>query len=188
MRREGGTWLALLAGLAGVALPGGVHAQDAVAQFYQGKQITFIVGSTAGGGYDLYARLLARHFGKHIPGNPTIVVTNLPGAASNAAAAHIYNVASKDGTVIGALQTAAVLEPLFGDAPRMKHDASKFIYLGSADIDYYICISRTDAAVKTFKDLLSQELIIGASQPGTSTRDFPALANSMTGAKFRIVG
>jgi tripartite-type tricarboxylate transporter receptor subunit TctC len=69
----------------------------------------------------------------------------------------------------------------------MKHDASKFIYLGSADIDYYICISRTDAAVKSYKDLLSQELIIGASQPGTSTRDFPALLNSMTGAKIRLV-
>jgi tripartite-type tricarboxylate transporter receptor subunit TctC len=69
----------------------------------------------------------------------------------------------------------------------MKHDASKFIYLGSADIDYYICVSRADAVVKSYKDLLSQELIIGASQPGTSTRDFPALLNSMTGAKIRLV-
>jgi tripartite-type tricarboxylate transporter receptor subunit TctC len=162
-------------------------AQDAVAQFFRGKQITMIVGSSAGGGYDIYARLLGRHLSKHVPGNPGIVVTNMAGAASNAAAAHIYNVAPKDGTVIGALQTAAVLDPMFGDPARMKHDASKFIYLGSADIDYYICISRTDAAVKSYKDLLSQELIIGASQPGTSTRDFPALLNSMTGAKIRLV-
>jgi tripartite-type tricarboxylate transporter receptor subunit TctC len=177
----------LMAGLAGVALPGGAPAQDAVAQFYQGKQITLIVGSSAGGGYDLYARLLARHLAKHVPGNPTIVVTNLPGAASNAAAAHIYNVAPKDGTVIGALQTAAVLEPLFGDAGRMKHDASKFTYLGSADIDYYICIARADAPVKSLRELKTRELIIGASQPGTSTRDFPALLNSAAGMKFRIV-
>jgi tripartite-type tricarboxylate transporter receptor subunit TctC len=162
-------------------------AQDSVAQFFRGKQITMIVGSSAGGGYDIYARLLARHLSKHVPGNPGIVVTNMTGAASNAAAAHIYNVAPKDGTVIGALQTAAVLDPMFGDPARTKHDASKFIYLGSADIDYYICISRADAAVKSYKDLLSQELIIGASQPGTSTRDFPALLNSMTGAKIRLV-
>jgi tripartite-type tricarboxylate transporter receptor subunit TctC len=80
-----------------------------------------------------------------------------------------------------------VLDPLFGDPSRTKHDASKFIYLGSATIDYYICIARADAAVKSFKDLLTQELIIGASQPGTSTRDFPALLNSMAGTKFRIV-
>jgi tripartite-type tricarboxylate transporter receptor subunit TctC len=96
-------------------------------------------------------------------------------------------VAPKDGTVIGALQTAAVLDPLFGDPARMKHDASKFVYLGSADIDYYICIVRADAPVKTFQELQARELIIGASQPGTSTRDFPALLNSMAGAKFRIV-
>jgi tripartite-type tricarboxylate transporter receptor subunit TctC len=162
-------------------------AQDSVAQFFRGKQITVIVGSSAGGGYDIYARLLARHLSKYVPGNPGVVVTNMMGAASNAAAAHIYNVAPKDGTVIGALQTAAVLDPMFGDPARMKHDASKFIYLGSADIDYYICVSRADAVVKSYKDLLSQELIIGASQPGTSTRDFPALLNSMTGAKIRLV-
>jgi tripartite-type tricarboxylate transporter receptor subunit TctC len=182
----------LLAAAAVVAAAlGPAQAQDstsvAVADFFRGKQITMTVGSSAGGGYDIYARLISRHLSKHIPGNPGIVVTNLPGAASNAAAAQLYNVAPKDGTVIGALQTAAVLDPLFGDPARMKHDASKFIYLGSADIDYYICIVRADAPVKTFQELQARELIIGASQPGTSTRDFPALLNSMAGAKFRIV-
>jgi tripartite-type tricarboxylate transporter receptor subunit TctC len=180
--------LLLILVLVTATLPvGGARAQDSVAQFFRGKQITVIVGSSAGGGYDVYARLLARHMSKYIPGNPVIVVTNMPGAASNSAAAQIYNVVPKDGTVIGALQTAAVLDPLFGDPARTKHDASKFIYLGSATIDYYICIARADAAVKSFKDLLTQELIIGASQPGTSTRDFPALLNSMAGTKFRIV-
>src|SRR5262245_43060585 len=180
-----GRWL--LAGISIVALSGGAAAQDAGDQFFRGRQINLIVGSSPGGGYDIYARLLSRHLSKHIPGNPGVVVTNMPGAASNTAAAHIYNVAPKDGTVVGALQTAAVLDPLFGDPARMKHDASKFIHLGSADIDYYICVSRADAAVKSYKDLLAQELIIGASQPGTSTRDFPALLNSMTGAKIRLV-
>jgi tripartite-type tricarboxylate transporter receptor subunit TctC len=163
------------------------RAQDAVAAFYKGKQINLIVGSSAGGGYDTYARLLGRHLGKYIPGNPVIVPSNMPGAGSNAAAAHIYAVAPKDGTVIGAVQTAAVLDPLFGDKARMKHDASKFIYLGSATIDYYICVVRADAPVKTFQDALAREVIIGASQPGTSTRDFPALLNNAVGTKFRIV-
>src|SRR2546428_7921636 len=84
-------------------------AQDSAAQFYKGKQITVIVGSSAGGGYDIYARLLSRHMPKHIPGNPTMVVTNMAGAGSNAAAAHLLNVAPKDGTVIGPLPDTALL-------------------------------------------------------------------------------
>jgi tripartite-type tricarboxylate transporter receptor subunit TctC len=178
--------LSIIAGIS-IALSGGALAQDSAEQFFRGRQINLVVGSSTGGGYDIYARLLARHLSKYVPGNPTVLVTNMPGAASNTAAAHIYNVAPKDGTVIGALQTAAVLDPLFGDAARAKHDASKFIYLGSATIDYYVCIARADAEVKSFKDLLTRELIIGASQPGTSTRDFPALLNSMAGTRFRIV-
>ncbi|HEX4553717.1 MAG TPA: hypothetical protein VH249_07010 [Xanthobacteraceae bacterium] len=177
----------LLLILVAALLAPAARAQDAVAAFYKGKQINLIVGSSAGGGYDTYARLLGRHLGKYIPGNPIIVPSNMPGAGSNAAAAHIYAVAPKDGTVIGAVQTAAVLDPLFGDKARMKHDASKFIYLGSATIDYYICAVRADAAVKTFQDALTREVIIGASQPGTSTRDFPALLNNAVGTKFRIV-
>ena len=167
------------------------RAQDAVAQFYKGRQITVIVGSSAGGGYDIYARLLARHMPKHIPGKPAMVVSNMPGAGSNAAAAHVYNVAPKDGTVIGALQNSAIMDALFdallGDARRLRHDATKFIHIGSATIDHYVCIARADAPVKTFKDALTQELIIGASQPGTSTRDYPAMLNNMTGAKIKQV-
>jgi tripartite-type tricarboxylate transporter receptor subunit TctC len=162
-------------------------AQDAVADFFKGRQINLIIGSSAGGGYDTYARLLGRHLGRHVPGEPAIVPSNMPGAGSNIAAAHIYNVAPKDGTTIGALQTAAVLDPLFADKARLKHDSAKFIYLGSATVDYYICILRADAAVKDFKDALTREAIMGASAPGTSTRDFPALLNNAVGTKFRIV-
>jgi tripartite-type tricarboxylate transporter receptor subunit TctC len=166
-------------------------AQDQVAQFYKGRQINVIVGSSAGGGYDIYARLLSRHMPKYIPGNPAMVVSNMAGAGSNAAAAHLYNAAPKDGTVIGALQNSAVLDALLdallGDTKRLRHDATKFVHLGSATIDHYVCIARADAEVKSFKDLLTQELIIGASQPGTSTRDFPAMLNNMTGSKIRLV-
>src|ERR1043166_3317852 len=115
---------------------GRASAQDSAAQFFKGKQITVIVGSSAGGGYDIYARLLARHMSKHIPGNPVMVTTNMPGAASIAAAAHVYNVAPKDGTVIGALQNTAVLDSLLDEAKRTRHDAPKLIYLGSAPTDH----------------------------------------------------
>ena len=138
-------------------------AQEPPAQFYKGKQITVIVGSSAGGGYDIYARLLARHMPKHIPGNPAMVVTNMAGAGSNAAAAHLFNVAPKDGTVIAALQNSAVLDSLLdallGDTKRLRHDATKFVHLGSATIDHYVCIARADAPVKSFKELLTRELI-----------------------------
>jgi tripartite-type tricarboxylate transporter receptor subunit TctC len=166
-------------------------AQDSVAQFYKGRQVTVIVGSSAGGGYDIYARLLARHMGKYIPGNPNMVVTNMPGAGSNTAVAHIYNVAAKDGTFIGAPQNSAIMDALFdvllGNARRLRHDATKLIHIGSATTDHYVCIARSDAPVKSFKQALTEELLIGASQPGTSTRDYPAMLNNTTGAKIRQV-
>src|SRR5262249_33974713 len=129
-----------------IALPAGrASAQDAVAQFYRGKQISVIVGSSAGGGYDIYARLMARHMSKHIPGGPVMVATNMPGAASTAAASYVYNSAPKDGTVIGALQATAILDALLDEAKRARFDASKFVYLGSATTDHYVCIARADA-------------------------------------------
>src|SRR5262249_55205882 len=90
-------------------------AQDAVAQFYKGKQITLYIGSSAGGGYDTYARLLARRFSSYIPGNPTVVPQNMPGAGSNKLAGYMYSVAPKDGTAIGAIFSGAILQPLLGD-------------------------------------------------------------------------
>jgi tripartite-type tricarboxylate transporter receptor subunit TctC len=181
-----------LAILAALLLPTAALAQDAVAQFYKGRQITVIVGSSAGGGYDIYARLLARHLPKHMPGSPSVLVSNMPGAGSNTAAAHLFNVAAKDGTAIGALQNSAVMDALFdallGSGRQLRHDATKFIHIGSATTDHYVCIARADAPVKAFRDALAQELLIGASQPGTSTRDFPAMLNHTTGAKIRQVG
>ena len=166
-------------------------AQDSAAQFYRGRQITMLVGSPPGGGFDIYARLTARYLPRYVPGNPAVVVSNMPGAASNTAAAHMFNVAPSDGTVIGALQNSAVMDALFDSllaVRRLRHDATKFIHLGSATTDHYVCIARADAPVKTFKDALTRELMIGSSQPGTSTRDYPAMLNHTTGAKIRQVG
>src|SRR4029079_488498 len=175
-------FLALLALLSLSALQ--AQAQDSVAQFYKGRQITMIVGSPPGGGFDIYARLTARHLGKYIPGNPGLIVTNMPGAASNASVAHVYNVAPKDGTIIGAPQNSAIMDALFdallGSARRLRHDATKLVHIGSATTDHYVCIARSDAPIKSFKQALTQEFLIGSSQPGTSTRDYPAMLNNTT--------
>ena len=180
--------LLLVASTSGVvvaAAPG--WAQDSVVQFYKGRTITIVVGSSPGGGYDLYGRLIARHIGKHIPGHPNLIVSNMSGAASNVAAAHIYNVAPKDGTVIGALFMGAVAEPLFGQRARTTHDMSKFNYIGNANKDVYVCLIRADATVKSFADALEQELIVGGTAEGASTCDFPELLRSLLGVKFKIV-
>ena len=162
------------------------RAQDSVEAFYKGKQINVVIGSSVGGGYDTYARLLARHFGNHVPGNPAIVAQNMSGAGSNRAAGFIYAVAPKDGTAIGAIFPGAILQPLIGDV-HVQHDPSKFVYLGSANSDLYVCFVRADAPVKSFADVFSRELIVGASNEGGTTRDLPTLFNNVLGSKFRIV-
>ena len=165
---------------------GSAEAQPAE-QFYKGRTVTVIAGSAPGGGYDLYARLISRHLGRHIPGQPTVIVTNMPGAASNVAAAHIANVATKDGTVIGALYMGAIVEPLFGAQPRTTHDISKFNFIGNANKDTYVCLARTDAPAKSFAEAMSTEMIMGASAEGAGTRDFPTLLRNLLGAKFKVV-
>jgi tripartite-type tricarboxylate transporter receptor subunit TctC len=162
------------------------NAQGAVADFFHGKQVNIVVGSSAGGGYDTYARLLARHFSEHIPGNPEVVVQNMPGAGSNKASGYIYSVAPKDGTVMGAVYPGVVLDPLIGDTP-VQHDANKLIYLGSANSDVYICFARSDGPAKTFQDAFSHEVILGASNAGGTTKDLPAMLNNLLGTKFRVI-
>jgi tripartite-type tricarboxylate transporter receptor subunit TctC len=161
-------------------------AQGSVAEFYKGKSIHIFIGSSAGGGYDTYARTIARHMGKHIPGHPIFVPQNMPGAGGNKAAGYVYTVAPKDGTAIGAVFPGSVLQPLLSDIP-VQHDPAKFIYLGSANSDDYLCVGRTDAPVKTYKDLFTHEIVVGASNSGGTTRDLPALENNILGTKFRIV-
>ena len=153
--------------------------------FYKGKTITIVVGTSAGGGYDTYARLIARHMGKHIPGTPNIVVSNMPGAGSNVAAGYVYNAAAKDGTVIGAIYGGAPLEPLIGKTP-VQHDPSKSQYLGSANNDKYVCVVRKDAPVSSFADLQKTEMLFGASI-ASSTSDFSAVISAVLGAKIKLV-
>jgi tripartite-type tricarboxylate transporter receptor subunit TctC len=170
-------------GLAALASPG-ARAQNA-AEFYKGKTITIVIGSDVGGGYDAYGRLLARHLGAHVPGNPTVVPNNMPGAAQTKAASYVYSVAPKDGTYIAALSPGALLTAVLGGPP-IQYDPNKFQYVGSANSDVYVCIARPDAPVKTFADIFDHELIVGVSS-GSSTLMMPLLLKNLLGAKFKLV-
>jgi tripartite-type tricarboxylate transporter receptor subunit TctC len=162
------------------------QAEDSVASFYGGRNVTLYIGSTPGGGYDSYARLIARHLGDHIPGKPTIVPTNMPGAGSNKLAYYIYAVAPKDGTAIGAIFPGSVMEPLIG-TKKVEHDPSKLLYIGSANNEADLCFVRKDSPTKTFKDVFTRETPIAASAEGGSSRDFPAVLDNVLGAKFKLV-
>ena len=157
-----------------------------MAKFYAGKNITLYIGSTPGGGYDSYARLVARHLGEHIPGHPTIVPVNMPGAGSNKLAYYIYAVAPKDGTAIGAIFPGAIMEPLIGDKP-VQHDPSKFSYVGSANNEVFICIVRSDAPVKTFKDVFTTRDAARRERRGRIDPRLPAVLDNLLGAKFKLV-
>lgn len=178
----------LITGLAGLASDSAL-AQDrgAIEQFYKGRTITVVIGTSPGGGYDTYGRLLGRHLGRHLPGAPTLVASNMAGAGSNVAAAHIYNVAAQDGTAIGAVFAGVIVEPLLGDASRLKHDPAKFNYLGSANKEVFVCAARLGAKAQIFDDAMNNEVVLGASAEGGPTSDFPSLLAGVLGAKLRIV-
>jgi tripartite-type tricarboxylate transporter receptor subunit TctC len=163
------------------------NAQSA-ADFYKGKTLSIVIGTSAGGGFDVYGRMIARHMQKHLVGNPNIVASNMPGAGSIRLAQHIYNVAPKDGTVIGAVFSGAIVEHLLGSRDKMpEYDPAKFTYIGSANSEAYVCLTRKDAKVQTFADVLNTEVVLGASASGGSTVDFPHVLRNVLGAKFKIV-
>lgn len=162
-------------------------SQESPEQFFRGKRVRILIGSSVGGGYDTYARLIARYLGQYIPGNPTIVPENMPGAGGNVAAQYIYAVAPKDGLHIGAVYANSLTEPLLGDKSRMRHDPSKFNYIGNANREVFICVVRSDSPVTGFSDMFARELIIGSTSVGGPSRDYPTMANNLLGTKFRLV-
>jgi tripartite-type tricarboxylate transporter receptor subunit TctC len=175
----------VLLAIIGASLPG--RAQDAVAQFYKGRQINLIIPATVGGGYDLYGRLLARYISKYIPGNPSMVPTYMTGAAGVVAAQYIYSTGPKDGTALGEFYASAILAPLLGDASQVKYDPLKFAYIGSASTDVDICFVRADAPVKSFADALTNGVILGATGIGGASTDYPALYQNLLDAKFKVI-
>jgi len=164
-----------------------VLAQPSVEQFYRGKTVTVVVGSAAGGGYDLYARLVSRHLGRFVPGNPTIVVQNMPGAGSNRAAGFVAVQGARDGTVMGTVMASAIMWPLISDQP-LQHDPSKFLMIGSVNHSVYYCLVRADAPVKSFEETFEKQVIIGTSGEGATLREMPVMLVNILGVKFRLVG
>ena len=144
------------------------------------------VGAPAGGVLDLHARLVSRHFAKHIPGNPTVRVAYKPGAGSKVAARGLYTVAPKDGTWIVMTFPSAIVDPLL-DITGLDYDPTKFQYLGSGSNEVPICMARTDGPINTLQDLVSKELIISATGPGGTQSYFPAAMARLLGAKFKII-
>jgi tripartite-type tricarboxylate transporter receptor subunit TctC len=169
--------------LAVAFMPAATQAAD----FYAGKTIKFVVGADVGGGYDIYARAIGRHLPRFIPGNPTVIPQNMPGAGSGRAAAFIHTVAPKDGTTIGALMPGAIIGPLLDDRSEALYDPTKFFYLGTADSGTRVCATFHTSAVKTFEDAQKQKVMIGASQAGGSTVDYANLLKHAAGAQFQIV-
>jgi hypothetical protein len=156
-------------------------------EFYVGKTITLVVGSEPGGGFDIYGRTLARHLGRFIPGQPNIIVQNMPGAGGGRAATYLYNVAPKDGTTIGGIQPGTIVNTLLTGAGQGNFDPSKFVYIGSADSGARLCVTAMKSTIKTFDDATARKAIIGGSQAGSSTVDYAFLIKNTTRAQFEIV-
>jgi tripartite-type tricarboxylate transporter receptor subunit TctC len=161
------------------------RAQTA-ADFYHGKQITFMVGSSPGGGYDAVARLVARHLGMHIPGNPGVLVQNTPGGGSLTMSNRIYHVEPQDGTVLGLVQRGVLLAQLIKQ-PNVRFDITKFNWIGSVSPDTSLVVAWHTAPVKTVQDLLSMQLIVGGTGVTSDLEASARLLNATMGAKFKIV-
>ena len=178
-----------LLGLA-AALLGGTSTASAQApgpNYYAGKTVQMIIGFGPGGGYDLWARVVARHINKHLPGNPTVVPQNMPGAGSFTAAAHIYTAAPKDGTVLGIIARDAPLGPLTGQEGA-RFDPLKLSWLGTPTTETNVCISYKTSKVKKAEDLFTTEIILGDTGPGTGTHAYPKALASLLGMKFKLIG
>ncbi|MDB5641878.1 MAG: efflux transporter protein, partial [Hyphomicrobiales bacterium] len=170
--------------LASALAPAPAAAQSA--DFYAGKNLTMIIGFGPGGGYDLWGRTVVRHIVNHLPGRPNPVPQNMPGAGSYNAAAHLYNIAPKDGTMIGIIARDAALGPLTG-AEGARFDPLKINWLGTPAVETNVCIARAGAAVQTVEDLYTKTLIVGDTGAGTGTRSYPKALSVLLGMQFKII-
>jgi tripartite-type tricarboxylate transporter receptor subunit TctC len=179
-----GTWSILTLCLAGLL---GLPARAAEpADFWRGKTLTLLVGYTAGGGYDIYARTLARFMSRHMPGNPVIVTQNMPGAGSLTMANYLFNVAPRDGTYFGTFARGMAMEPLVGGGKAM-FDSRQFGWLGSATDEISVCATTSHSAVRSYDDMLQHEFTVGGEGGGSDPDTFAAVTRNLLGAKIRIV-
>jgi tripartite-type tricarboxylate transporter receptor subunit TctC len=164
-----------------VAAP--VRADD----FYARKTIDLIVGNAPGGGFDIYARTIAQHLTRHIPGNPMVVVKNMPGAGGARAGHYVSAVAPKDGLTIGAIMPGTIMAPLLEEKPDTTFDPAKVLYLGTANTGTYICVTLDRSKTRTFDQALMQKTVMGGIAPGNSVNDIANMIKNMTGAQFDLV-
>jgi tripartite-type tricarboxylate transporter receptor subunit TctC len=168
-----------------VAVSSGVFAQG-VGDFYKGRNIDLYIGYSVGGAYDLYARVIGRHLGAHIAGDPTLVPKNFEGAGSLRLANFLYRVAPQDGSAIGTIGRGIAFDPLLigqGDA----FDAQKFSWIGSANNEVSVCVARSDSGITKFEDLFTKELTVGGTGTSADTDQFPRVLNHVLGTHFKIV-
>ena len=176
-------WMTALAALCFV--PASASAQP-VADFYRSKTVTVVVSTSSGGGYDTLARTIARHIGRLIPGNPTVVVRNMPGAGGITAVNWLYNTAEKDGTVIGLVQNGTPLEPLFG-TKAARYDATKFNWLGTPSYEVSMVLVWNTVPVNTVDDLRKRETTMGASGANSTPAFYTRLLNAMLGTRMKLI-
>ena len=167
-------------------LASGPAFADPVAAFYAGKTISLIVASGEGG-YDLYGRLVARHLGGLLPGKPTIIVQNMPGAGGLQAVNHLYNNAAKDGTQLGLIRRGAMVAKLM-EMPGVRYDAEKFNWIGNVSSETSVSVAGRGAPAKTLDDVLQHELIVGGDGPASTHETLARLLNGLIGTKYKIVG
>jgi tripartite-type tricarboxylate transporter receptor subunit TctC len=168
-----------------VFLASAAQAQSS-AEFYAGKTVDVYIGYGIGGGYDLYARMLAKHLGKHIPGNPTVIAKNMDGSSSLMLANWLYDFAPKDGTAFGAIGRGTIFEPLLGQKGA-KFDGPKFTWIGSANNEVSVCVASTRSGISKFEDVFTKELIVGSTDPSSDTAQFPTVINGVLHSKLHIV-
>lgn len=159
---------------------------DEVADFYKGRTITMYIGYSAGGGYDTYARLLSRHMGRHIPGNPEFVAQNRPGAGSMVLTNQLYNTLPKDGTSMATIGRGMPMEPLFGN-PQARFKPVEFGWIGSLNNEVSVCASWHTTGISSFEDLRTKGMIVGGTARGADTDTFPTAMNNLLGTKLRLI-
>ena len=180
---------AMRIGAAAVALAMMATPAAAQAQSLAGKTVQVIIGFGSGSGFDLWGRLVARHIGRHLPGNPAVVPQNMPGAGGLGAVNLIYNRAPRDGTVLGLIASSAAMAPLTG-APGARFDPTRITWLGTPTTETYVCIAYNSpqVKVKTIQDLYEQELIVGGTGPGAGSYYFPKALRALLGMRFKVIG
>src|SRR5450432_849988 len=162
-----------------------VHSQQAIEDFYRGKQLEMVIGYSPGGTYDLYARLVARFLGNYLPGKPTIVPRNMPGAGSRAATKWVYSVAPKDGTVLATADQSLSVEQAMGDK-QLDIDTTRLIYIGNPNADNNTTATWYTSGIKTIEDAKKKVVVVGATGGSTSSQ-YPKAMNALIGTKFKII-